>query len=83
MTGLAPSNGRCQLHGGCSDGPLTAEGSHGAPPLRRSTVGEMRRLGQQRRNEERRGPFAELRRVLAMIQKGNDAGIDPEGFLIC
>ena len=66
----AMAKGRCRLHGGCSTGPRTAEGLYAlhrradeAWPAERGT----------RAQAKARSALAELRRLLTMIQKGNDA----------
>ena len=71
---------------GCTAAAARAHGrrraSRAAPLRRRSTVDGMRPLGRKRPNGGKRDQrVAELRRLLAMIQKGDDAGIDPDDVL--
>ena len=75
----AMPNGRCRMHGGSATGPRTAEG------LARCTAAQMkhgrrnaaaRALAAQR--GQARSASAVLRRLLAMVQKGDGSGkIDP------
>jgi hypothetical protein len=76
------ANGRCQLHGGCAKVARTAEGiarriatrtKHG----RRNAAAQ----AQATKRGQARSALAQLRRMLAMIQKGDDAGIDPDDVL--
>ena len=74
----AMANGRCRMHGGTSTGPRTADGlarCTAAPTKHGRRNAAARALAAQR--GQARSAVAELRRLLAMIQKGDDSGIDP------
>jgi hypothetical protein len=76
----AMANGRCRLHGGCSTDPRTAEGLTRctAAPTKHGRRNAAARATQRRKA---RSAVAELRRLLAMIQKVDDSGIDPDDML--
>jgi hypothetical protein len=78
----AMANGRCRLHGGCSTGARTAEGLArcAAAPTKHGRRNAAARAQATKRGQAR-SALAELRRLLAMIQKGDDAGIDPDDVL--
>jgi hypothetical protein len=67
------ANGRCRLHGGCSTGARTAEGLARctAAPTKHGRRNAAARAQATKRGQAR-SALAELRRLLAMIQKGDD-----------
>jgi len=78
----AMPNGRCRMHGGASTGPRTAEGIARivAAQTKHGRRNAAARAAATKRGQAR-SALAELRRLLAMIQKGDDAGIDPDDVL--
>jgi hypothetical protein len=75
----AMANGRCRMHGGASTGPRTAEGIArcAAAQTKHGRRNAAARAAATKRGKAR-SAIAEMRRLLAMVQKGDGSEkIDP------